>query len=146
MTSFGSFAAPSFWLPGNFQTIAPVTNWGTQITVNYQGNAAIERDVQSEVASFGKQLGIVTEAVLALAGPLTGALDADADAKEKVVRLATLAARVDAVKARHGAAIETQIREQVQSLAATDRDAADRLLQTLRRELAESADPDDKPV
>ena len=34
---------------------------------NYAGNAEIEKDVVEKVASFGKQLGIITDAVLALA-------------------------------------------------------------------------------
>jgi hypothetical protein len=38
-----------------------------RVEVNFAGNADIERDVVARVASYGKQLGILTEAVLALA-------------------------------------------------------------------------------
>ena len=43
------------------QPIAPLPGW-FQTVVNYQGDASIEKKVTEEVASFGKQLGIISEA------------------------------------------------------------------------------------
>ena len=63
-----------------------------QVTVNYAGNPTIERDVVGDVASFGRQLGILSEAVLELAGP---GLDGPA-----MKALRDLVGKVDAVKER----------------------------------------------
>jgi len=61
-----------FWSPlsGDVsQDFSPMTNWFCpQLEVNYAGDKNIEAKVISEVASYGKQLGILTEAVLSLAG------------------------------------------------------------------------------
>lgn len=141
MSSF-SFT-PGLVLPGNVQTIAPATNWGTAITVNYQGVPSIEADIQREVASAGKQLGILTEAVLALAAPVEAGLGDDA--REKIARLRRLAERVEAVKARNRDTVRRQIRDQMASLVRTDPDAAESLVEVLRadvrlaRELADDA-------
>ncbi len=49
--------------------ISPLTNLlSPQIEVNLAGDRAIEAKVVTEIASYGKQLGILTEALLALAG------------------------------------------------------------------------------
>lgn len=50
------------------QDINPVTRWFSPTFVTYQGDMDIEEKVVTEVASFGKQLGKLTDAVLALAG------------------------------------------------------------------------------
>ena len=57
----------NLFAPGNLnQPILPGWSFGN-VSVNYAGNAEIEKDVVEKVASFGKQLGIITDAVLALA-------------------------------------------------------------------------------
>ena len=51
--------------------MVPVTNferrslasWFRRFNATYAGTPAIERDVVERVASFGKQLGIITDAV-----------------------------------------------------------------------------------
>lgn len=50
------------------QEVAPVTTWfPTTFELNFAGDRRIESDVVSNVASYGKQLGILTDALLVLA-------------------------------------------------------------------------------
>lgn len=91
-----------FWLAGAMRTplsgdvtqdIAPFTHWfSPQLEVTFAGNRRIEREVVAGVASYGRQLGLLTEALLAVAG------DSDAPA---VRRLRETHTAVEAVKARH---------------------------------------------
>jgi hypothetical protein len=78
---------------------------------NYAGNPQIERDVVEKVASFGKQLGILTEAVLELAGskprPDTSA----------VTRLRDIADKVEALKNLNKASLESEARDAMARLA-----------------------------
>jgi hypothetical protein len=61
------------------------------ITVNYAGDAAIEDRVVTEVASYGKQIGWLTEVAIALANkqPLPA---------ETLEQLEAAARRIDAIK------------------------------------------------
>ena len=57
----------NLFAPGNLnQPILPGWSFGN-VSVNYAGNAGIEKDVVEKVASYGRQLGILTDAVLKLA-------------------------------------------------------------------------------
>jgi len=63
---------PAFIRPpgaGNLdQEVAPVTTWfPTTFELNFAGDRRIESDVVSNVASYGKQLGIPTDALRVLA-------------------------------------------------------------------------------
>ena len=67
-----AFKAP--WSGDVDQIINPVTSWfSPELEFNFAGNKAIEARVVSEVASYGKQLGILTEAVLELSQGKPGA-------------------------------------------------------------------------
>ncbi len=49
------------------QNISPNTSWfSPTVEYNFAGNRAVEADVVSNVASYGRQLGILTDAVLEL--------------------------------------------------------------------------------
>jgi hypothetical protein len=49
-------------LSGNVEDISPVTTWfSPNIELNYAGDKKIESEVVSEVASFGKQLGVLSD-------------------------------------------------------------------------------------
>jgi hypothetical protein len=51
-------------LSGNVEGISPVTTWfSPNIELNYAGDKKIESEVVSEVASFGKQLGVLSDAL-----------------------------------------------------------------------------------
>jgi hypothetical protein len=90
------------------------------ITVNYKGDPAIEKDVAANVASYGKQLGIITEAVLALARD-------EADSSEPIKRLRRIADEIEKIKRQHRSDLATAAREAMESLAEKDPAAAHRI-------------------
>lgn len=91
---FNPFSFPPFaWnmpLSGDVKDISPVTSWfSPQYEFNIAGNAALEKQVITKVASYGKQLGKLTNAVLELA---------DGEPGEAVEALRAMAAEIEAVK------------------------------------------------
>lgn len=116
---FWPFAWPNMAPADLTQRILP--DWSLQhITVNYQGNPAIEKDVAAKVASYGKQLGIITEAVLALA-------DGTPDKSKRIERLRDIANRIDEIKQQHRSDLADSAQQAMDSLAKTDRAAAERI-------------------
>ncbi|BBE71407.1 hypothetical protein [Oharaeibacter diazotrophicus] len=104
----------------------------------YAGDRTVEAQVVAEVASFGKQLGILAEAVLEIADERQGA---------GVERLRSIVTRVETIKAHHARSLEDRAEEAFGALAAADPAAASRLLSSLERRLippeSEPADRDD---
>jgi len=101
---FNPFALPPFaWnmpLSGDVKDISPVSSWfSPQYEFNIAGNAALEKQVITKVASYGKQLGKLTNAVLELAdgkpGDAVNALRAMADDIE-ALKNKTLADSIEA--------------------------------------------------
>lgn len=136
------FGFPTTFLGApNLQNIMPLTNWGA-ITVNYQGNPLIETEIAREVASAGKQLGILTEALLALADHVGRPTEGEALAK--IERVQDLYDRVEAVKAASRKATRDQIRGQMRSLAKIDPKAARRLADELKLWVETRTEGDDK--
>ena len=78
---------------------------------NYAGTPQIEKDVVEKVASFGKQLGIITEAVLELAGSKPRADNS------AVTRLRDIAEKIEALKDLSKAALESEARSAMARLA-----------------------------
>jgi hypothetical protein len=78
---------------------------------NYAGTPQIERDVVEKVASFGKQLGILTDAVLELAGSKPRADNS------AVTRLRDIAEKIEALKVLNKTALETEARDAMARLA-----------------------------
>jgi hypothetical protein len=78
---------------------------------NYAGTPQIERDVVEKVASFGKQLGIITDAVLELAGSKPRADNS------AVTRLRDIADKIEALKDLNKAALESEARSAMARLA-----------------------------
>jgi hypothetical protein len=116
---FWPFPWPNL-VPSNLtQPILP--DWSLQhITVNYQGNPAIEKDVSAKVASYGKQLGIITEAVLALA-------DGGPDKSDRIERLRDIAKRIEKIKEEHRSDLAASAQQAMESLARKDSAAAARI-------------------
>ena len=90
--------------------------------MNYAGNAGIERDVVEKVASFGRQIGVITDVVLELAQDLP-------DGKEKtpsgekdtpITQLRAIAAKVKELKKAHEASIIGEARKAMDRLADFD--------------------------
>lgn len=94
----------SLFAPGNYtQPILP--DWSFQrVNVNYAGNPDIEREVVEKVASFGKQLGIISDAVLAIA-------DGKPKNDKAVTRLKEIAAKIEALKNQNKASLADQARD-----------------------------------
>jgi hypothetical protein len=99
----------NLFAPGNLnQPILPGWSFGN-ISVNYAGNVEIEKDVVEKVASFGKQLGIITDAVLALA-------DGKPKNDKAIVRLREIAAKIEELKNRNKTSLADQAREALERL------------------------------
>jgi hypothetical protein len=88
---------------------------------NYAGNPQIEKDVVEKVASYGKQLGILTEAVLSLAG------DPAKDGEDPLARLRAIAAKIEALKEQNKASLAEQAEAAMKRLAKAEPDAARRI-------------------
>ncbi|MCG8378575.1 MAG: hypothetical protein MI865_03755 [Proteobacteria bacterium] len=97
---FEVFKAP---LSGNVtQDISPVTSWfSPQLEFNFAGNKAIESQVVSEVASYGKQLGILSRAVIEMA---------EGRQSQALKDLKVLSLEVEKVKQNHKENVETKTR------------------------------------
>lgn len=106
---------PVFRLPlsGNVtQSILP-WNWvfnptGGQyglvnISLGQSSNPAVEEEVLSDVASYGKQLGRIEDAPLLLVGRAEKAGDLNEDEKAAFGALKDMMGQIAAVKAKHGA-------------------------------------------
>ncbi len=106
------------------QAIAPVTSWWSpQFEFNFAGNRRIEGEVVADVASYGKQLGILSEAVLELAQGERG---------QAIDRLEALAAEIEKIKQRHVDTLEQRARADLEQLAERDPSALQRLLDAYR--------------
>src|SRR5215468_2364255 len=114
---------PLWTFPFRFdQAIAPLPGW-FQTVVNYQGNASIERKVTEEVASFGKQLGVISEALDEVAG--------DNPPGPKLTRLRRIMAEIECVKQRQYGSLARQTTESFEELADKDPGEAQRLIRKL---------------
>ncbi|MBH0238878.1 hypothetical protein [Methylobrevis albus] len=120
----------------NRQTIAPLTNWASP-TINYtsyQGDPRIEERVVADVASFGRQLGIISEAVLELA---------DGDTSGKAVdRLREIVARIDTIKQQNSRVLEERAEEAFAAFLRADPAAAAELLEMMQQKLKDAAKPE----
>jgi hypothetical protein len=130
---FWPFAWPNFAPTSLNQPILP--DWSLQhITVNYQGSPAIEKDVAAKVASYGKQLGIITEAVLALA---------DGGSKEAapVERLRTIAAKIEKIKEDHRGDLFASAQQAMDALDKKDPAAAEQIAAEFARPRGRASGP-----
>jgi hypothetical protein len=111
------------WFPFTFNFPSgdvDLASWfSPNVNVTYAGTPAIERDVVERAASFGKQLGILTDAVLELA---------KGKPSEKVKRLAALAEQIQAIKDAHKIDAKRQAKEAIERLAKLDKPALQTLL------------------
>jgi len=109
------FWAPQVHLPWSgdvAQRIDPTTHWFFQGIRPGAGHARIEEQA-FDVASYGKQLGLITELLLDVARRSEGA--PSPEAAEAYGKLADIARRIEAIKAREhsldAALLERQLRE-----------------------------------
>ena len=111
----------SLFAPGNLnQPILPGWSFGN-VSVNYAGNAGIEKDVVEKVASYGKQLGIITDVVLGLAG------DKPSKGERPLAQLREIAAKVRKVKEEHKHSLTEDANDAMAKLAQSDEAEARRI-------------------
>ena len=84
MFPFADFNFPG--AGGNWQEIM-TRWWSPNITMNFAGNAAIEREVNEDVASYGRQIGWLNDIVAALAAAAPGEIEADPAATDSLAKL-----------------------------------------------------------
>ncbi len=107
------------------QDISPVTSWWSpQIELNFAGNRPIENAVVRDVASYGKQLGIITDVLLQLTKEETG---------EAVDQLRKLAADVEAIKQQHLAASISTLKTGLVKLRSEDPEGYKKLMDELQQ-------------
>ncbi len=108
----------------------------------YKGDIDIEADVIREAGSLGRQLGILTDAVLELAGKVDpgpaaerhSTLPADAETKDRTAleKLAVLAAQVEAIKERFDENAERDAERALERLRKRDAGGYRRLTERLQ--------------
>jgi hypothetical protein len=106
------------WSGDVSQVISPRTNW-SMLEVNFAGDRRIEADLVSNVASYGKQLGALTKAVLELADDAKG---------PAVTRLRELAAQIEERKREHRKNLEEDLRRSLDEVQKTDPAMLERVL------------------
>jgi len=113
------FWAPQFHFPFSgsvAQQIEPDTRWFFAGIRPEAGNGDVEKQI-FEVASYGRQLGLITEVLLAQTG--SAAVPAD-DAAESLGKLETVYREVEAVKSRNKAKLKRSAVAMLEKLQASD--------------------------
>ena len=111
------------------QDINPVTRWFSPTFVTYQGDMDIEEEVVTEVASFGKQLGKLTEAVLALA-------DGKGPKDDEVFReLEAIRDGVERIKESRSDSLRKKADDAFQALLKSNPEEAEDLIKAMQRSL-----------
>lgn len=106
------------------QRIQPDTRWFFGAIPGQAGIGELEQRI-FETASYGRQLGKLTEAVLALADP---ELARSAEGQQRIAELQQLAERIEAVKREDAQALEAHLRSQLDALRARNPEAVQALL------------------
>ena len=126
---------PDIFFPGaagNWQEIM-TRWWSPNIAFNFAGNAAIEREVTEDVASYGRQIGWLNDVVAALAKDASAVKD-DAEAEKAYKALMDARDKIEAIKQRRKA----NAYDALAKLGVADKDEYGRLVRSL--------DPDQPPA
>jgi len=121
---------------GNWQTF-DTRFLSPNVSVNFAGNPAVEREVNEDVASYGRQIGWLNDIVEALAAAAPDAVTGVPAAENSLTKLKAAQAKIDAIKARRKVSALDSAREALSHLGSTDKDAYGRLVHSL--------DPDEPP-
>lgn len=102
------------------QDINPVTSWlSPQFEFNFAGNRQLESKVVSQVASYGKQLGVVTDALVELAQGEQG---------KALKKLQQMQADIEQLKQQHQQQLLAQVKSGLGELQRKDPEALKQLL------------------
>ena len=102
--------------------------WSPNISLNFAGDAGIEREVNEDVASYGRQIGWLNDIVTALAAAAPDAVKANADAEGSLQKLKAAQKKINEIKRRREAGAVDKARA---ALSALDSDDYRRLLRSL---------------
>jgi heterodisulfide reductase subunit C len=105
------------------QWIAPVTSWFSPNIALNVGNTQIEQEVVREVATYGKQLGVLSDLVLKMAE----GNEALKDVRE-LTQLKEIAERIGKIKTRYQKNLKDKAMETLDELKAKDPEALKNLL------------------
>ena len=115
---------------GNWQTID--TNWlSPNISVNFAGNPAVEREVTEDVASFGSQIGWLNDIVLALAAAAPDTLKSSSEAEAALKKLTDAMAKIEMIKQRRKTSALDKARDALADLGSADKSAYGVLVRSL---------------
>ncbi len=107
------------------------------VSVNFAGNPAVEREVNEDVASYGRQIGWLNDIVAALAAAAPDTLAAVPAAEKSLIKLKAAQAKIEEIKQRRKTTALDSARDALANLGASDKDAYGRLVRSL--------DPDQPP-
>ncbi|GAA0411226.1 hypothetical protein GCM10009133_19580 [Cocleimonas flava] len=106
------------------QDISPITSLlSPQFEFNFAGDRSIESEVVADVASYGKQLGILSEALIEIAEGKQG---------DALKRLQKLTIEIEAVKDRHKDKLEQTVKADLDKLKKDDPEKLKQLIDEYR--------------
>ena len=116
------------WSGSVDQTIEPNTNWFFDSIAPAAGNSQVEKKAFA-VASYGRQLGLITDVLLALAdkGTIDSAVAADA-----LARLKEICERIATIKRDEATASKQALLDQLRRLKTQDPPEFERLIARLQ--------------
>lgn len=106
------------------QVIAPETDWFFGRIAPKQGNAQIEQRVFEEVASYGRQIGLISELLRELAHNT----ELSVDGKESLKRLDEIAERVEGLKTEEHHNLRERLKQELLAFQEQDAEAFEQLL------------------
>lgn len=119
---------------GNLQTF---DFWSPRVSVNFAGNAAVEREVNEDVASYGRQIGWLNDIVLALAAGMPDSVTREPGVQNSLKKLKHAQRAIEAIKQRRKISALDAARSALAKLGVADRDGYGRFVRSL--------DPDQPP-
>jgi len=116
------------WSGSVDQTIEPNTNWFFDSIAPAAGNSQVEKKAFA-VASYGRQLGLITDVLVALAEK--GSVDS-ADAADALARLKDIRARIATIKSDEATASSRALLDQLRRLKTQDPAGFERMIARLQ--------------
>lgn len=123
------FWSPQFHFPfgGSLaQDIAPATDWFFGSIRPQAGDGVTEQQIHEGIASYGRQLGLLTEVLLSMAGDASIPPE---QARRSLQRLQEIRGEIEALKAREQATLAETAAGLLERLARDDPAACAQLLQ-----------------
>ena len=82
---------------GNLQSF-DTSFFSPNVSVNFAGNRAVEREVNEDVASYGRQIGWLNDIVAALAAAAPDTLKPGTDAEKSLNKLKAAQEKIEEIK------------------------------------------------